>query len=153
VIRNQERRRILLAQHDRIRALIAVVSKTASAVLEVPEDSARPQVDALRAAIAALRHELEDHLVTEEALLEPVLATIDAWGPVRLAQMHSEHAHHRALLTELRAERPPLEPHVLARSAHTLATDVLSEMHEEERDFLAAGVLNDDTVNLDASDA
>src|ERR671924_158382 len=99
MIGNRERRRVLLAQHDRLRALIAALCKAASEVLSVPEESAGPQVQALRVAIGELRHELEDHLVTEEALLQPVLARIDAWGPIRLAQMHAEHAHHRALLT------------------------------------------------------
>ncbi|HWE26265.1 MAG TPA: hemerythrin domain-containing protein [Myxococcales bacterium] len=153
MIGNQERRRVLLGQHDRLRVLIAAVSKAAGEVLATPEDSAGSRVEVLRIAIGTLRRDLEDHLVTEEALLKPVLARIDAWGPIRLAQMHAEHAHHRALLTALRAERPPLEPHVLARSANTLATDVLAEMEDEERDLLAAGVLTDDPINLDVSDA
>jgi iron-sulfur cluster repair protein YtfE (RIC family) len=153
MIGNKERRRVLLAQHDRLRALIAILGKAAGEVLAVPEDFAGPQAQSLRAAVESLRHELEDHLVIEEALLVPVLAHIDAWGPQRLAQMNSEHTHHRALLAAMRTDRNPLEPHALARTATTLAGDVLAEMQEEERDILAAGVLHDDVANLDASDA
>ncbi len=154
MVGHQERRRVLLAQHERIRSLIAAVRTASRAVLAAPEDSARRETETLRGAIESLRTELEDHLVAEEALLEPVLARIDAWGPMRLALMRAEHAHHRAVLAALRSNGPAaLEPHALARSASALADEVLAEMVEEERDVLAASVLSDDPINLDASDA
>lgn len=153
MIGNHERRRVLLAQHERLRAAIADLCKAAEAVLGVPEDACGAQLDGLRRAIEGIRGQLEDHLVTEEALLQPVLARIDAWGPLRLSLMQAEHSHLRASLTTLRGDQPALEPHALARCANTLAGDVLAEMVDEERELLAVGVLTDDPVNLDASDS
>jgi iron-sulfur cluster repair protein YtfE (RIC family) len=153
MIGNQERRRVLLGQHERLRASVAALCKAADEVLAVPEDYSQPQVKALRGTIEALQDELEDHLVTEEALLRPVLARIDAWGPLRLGLMQAEHAHLRATLKALRADQPSLEPHALARGANTLAGDVLAEMVDEKRELLDTGVLDEDTADLDAGDA
>ena len=147
---HEERRQTLHAQHQQLRAIIAEVRQAALEVLGTEPDDC----SALRAQVGGLRDELERHLATEEALLEPVLERIDAWGPVRLDLLRAEHAHQRAVLSLLRSDRaaalPPLQ---LARRVLGLLDDIGADMDAEDRDLLDPRVLRDDLIQLDASDA
>ncbi len=147
---HEERRQTLHAQHQQLRAVIAEVRQAALEVLGAEsEDSSE-----LRDRVGRLREDLERHLSLEEALLEPVLERIDAWGPIRLELLRTEHAHQRAVLSLLRSDRaaaiPPLQ---LARRVLGLLDDISADMDAEDRDLLDARVLRDDPIQLDASDA
>ena len=145
---HEERRTTLQRQHAMLRALISTVREAAVAVLE-GSDAAE-----LRLRIGELTTELESHMTTEEALLEPVLERIDAWGPIRLDLMHAEHAHQRGVMALLRSRgADALQPEPLARRTLQLLEEILSDMAAEDRDILDANVLRDDVIQLDASDA
>lgn len=147
---HEERRQTLHAQHQQLRAVIGEVREAALEVLGAEADDSA----ALRMRISVLRDDLEQHLVSEETLLAPVLERIDAWGPIRLDLMRAEHAHQRAVLSLLRSDRasamPPLE---LARRVLGLLADIMADMDAEDRDLLDPRVLRDDIIQLDASDA
>jgi iron-sulfur cluster repair protein YtfE (RIC family) len=147
---HEERRQTLHAQHQHLRAVIAEVRQCA---LDVLGTESRDCSD-LRARVGELRDDLEGHLATEEALLEPVLERIDAWGPVRLDLLRAEHAHQRAVLSLLRSDRAAaLPPAQLARRVLGLLDDISADMDAEDRDLLDPRVLRDDVIQLDASDA
>lgn len=146
----EERRQTLHAQHQQLRATIAEVRQAALEVLGRETDDCSE----LRALVGGLRDEMERHLATEEALLEPILERIDAWGPVRLDLLRAEHAHQRAVLSLLRSDRAAaLPPPQLARRVLGLLDDIGADMDAEDRDLLDPRVLRDDLIQLDASDA
>ena len=147
---HDERRQTLHAQHQGLRALIRGVREAALEVLGAESDDSSE----LRRRIGKLRDDMEHHLQTEEALLEPVLERIDAWGPVRLDLLRAEHAHQRAVLSLLRSDRAAALPALLlARRVLGLLDDIVADMDAEDRDLLDPRVLRDDVIQLDASDA
>jgi iron-sulfur cluster repair protein YtfE (RIC family) len=147
---HEERRQTLHAQHQQLRAVIAEVREAALEVL----GTEAADCAALRMRISVLYEDLHRHLSTEEALLEPVLERIDAWGPVRLDLLRAEHAHQRAVLSLLRSDRAAtLPPLVLSRRVLGLLDDIMADMDAEDRDLLDPRVLRDDIIQLDASDA
>jgi len=135
---------VLLAQHARLRALIAELRGVARSALSSGEEALGAIAPALLAAVSAFGAELSAHLAAEEELLGPVLEHADDCGPLRLAMLRVEHAHQRAVLAALRADRePPLPTRELARRALKLTTDVLDDMEAEDRELLAETVLRD----------
>jgi len=144
---NEERRRILCAQHGHLRQTVAATQQAARALL-----AGRGSVADLQAAIEALEGELRAHLADEERLLEPILATIDAWGPVRLELLRAEHAHQRAVLAALSGPTASPTAPLVAERMLSLCADVLNDMESEERELLNEKVFRDDLVLLDASD-
>src|SRR5207245_2508532 len=84
----------------------------------------------LAGAIATFSSELRAHLAAEEELLGPVLERIDAWGPVRLDLLRTEHAHQRAVLDASRTDRR-LDARDIARRPQLLGR--LTHEPEEER--------------------
>jgi hypothetical protein len=151
MIAHDEGRKLLLAQHAQLRVFIGILESAGSAVLSAGDRGAQRLLPPLLAAIEKLQLHFDAHLTAEEAILEPVLARIDAWGPLRLDALHAEHTHQRAVLSALpTANGPALSPHEVARNAVALAEDLLVDMASEERDLLA--VLRDDTICVDQSD-
>jgi len=147
---HEERRQTLHAQHRQLRAAIAEVRRCALELLGTESDDCA----GLRSRVGALGDELERHLADEEALLEPILERIDAWGPVRLDLLRAEHAHQRAVLALLRSDRAAALPSLLlARRVISLLDDIATDMDAEDRDLLDPRVLRDDLIQLDASDA
>jgi hypothetical protein len=146
-----ERRKLLVAQHEQLRILIAALRSVAGSVLAADETDSLRLLDRLRRATEELQLHFYAHLTTEEAILEPILSRIDAWGPIRLDLLRAEHSHQRAVLAALlKAEGAPYS---IARRAAGLAEDLLADIAAEERDLLAAELLRDDPVCLDQSDA
>jgi iron-sulfur cluster repair protein YtfE (RIC family) len=141
---NSERRSVLSTQHRHLRDLIAQIRKLAA----VAEPAA------LRDGITALVAEMQAHMATEETLLGPILERIDAWGPVRLDLMRAEHAHQRGVMAFLTSRAADaLTPQELAKRTLMLLDDILADMDAEDRDILDPKVLQDDVIQLDASDA
>lgn len=145
---NDRRREILLGQHAHLRETIQVAQNAARSVL-----TTRGLAGALQASVVALQEELLAHLADEEKLLEPILAKIDAWGPVRAGLLRAEHAHQRAILSVLTG--PTAWPVATLVASRTLALcdDLRTDMEFEERELMNENLLRDDLILLDASDA
>jgi Hemerythrin HHE cation binding domain len=150
-MRHLERRTLLLLQHKQLRERIVEVGEAAANVLACSETGLAERAAELTRAVIAFADDMTLHLAAEEELLAPILERLDAWGPVRLELLRCEHAHQRALLHALHADRR-LEPREMARSARSLVADVLLDMNAEERDLLAEGLLRDDPIVVDQSD-
>jgi Hemerythrin HHE cation binding domain len=133
-------RAALLAKHDRLRIMLAVIDRLASEVL-----AGRKIVTVLEIAVGNLRDELQIHQEAEERALESVLPTIDAWGPIRAAQMLREHAAEHA---ELAAGLAEARAEALAHAWPAAAARLRKHMDDEERTFLSGEVLRDDLVTV-----
>jgi hypothetical protein len=142
---------MLLAQHKLLRELIVEVGEAAANVLACGDQELLSQASELLRTIGTFTDDMRVHLAAEEELLGPVLERLDSWGPVRLDLLRSEHAHQRAVLNSLHADRK-LEPRDLAHRARSLVADVLIDMDAEERDLLSEGLLRDDPIVIDQSD-
>jgi hypothetical protein len=143
---NSARREIIRRQHDGLRKHIAAARL--AALLALSGDGAS---DALLPAVEALGRDLLAHLDEEERLLGPILAGIDAWGPVRLDALRAEHARHRAVVTTLNRRSVPIR--ALASRTLALCEDLLADMDYEESELFSEKVMRDDIILLDASDA
>jgi hypothetical protein len=143
---NSERREILRRQHDELRRDIAAARLAALFALSDGGTS-----DGLFPAVEALERDLLAHLVDEERLLGPILAGIDAWGPVRLERLRTEHARQRAVLATLNRRSVPLR--AVASRTLALCEDLLADMDFEETELFSEKVMRDDCILLDASDA
>jgi iron-sulfur cluster repair protein YtfE (RIC family) len=145
---NEVRRKILRAQHARLRVTI----ETARAAARIALAAGGP-AGPLQMAVTALERELLAHLADEERLLVPIMANIDAWGPTRLGLLRAEHAHQRAVLAVLTGQPAWPAATLVAGRTLSLCDDLITDMEFEERELLSEKVLRDDFVLLDASDA
>jgi len=146
-----ERRTLLLLQHKQLRERIVEVGDAAANVLACSEGELAARTAELTRAVVAFTDDMNLHLSAEEELLGPILERLDAWGPVRLELLRSEHAHQRTVLHTLHTDRG-LEPRETARRVRSLVADVLVDMNAEEKDLLAEGLLRDDPIVVDQSD-
>jgi len=138
VISNGERRIEILAQHARLRRMVHSLLETAARV----EDGRDEEGESLRSQIVELRFALEQHLLDEEDLLEPVFARTDGTGARFLARMNLEHARQRAILSALQAGRPGRAGlRALAVNAAAIGRVFLLEMDEEEQQLLSLEAL------------
>jgi hypothetical protein len=142
-----QRGEILRRQHERLRATIEM-ARTAARKALAPGGPAWE----LQLAVRTLERELLAHLADEERLLHPILARVDAWGPVRLGLLQAEHAHQRAVLAILADRGAWPAARVLAGRTLALCDDLLTDMDFEERELLSERILRDDCILLDASD-
>ena len=129
-MRHIERRALLLLQHKQLRERIVEVGEAAANVLACSEGELAGRASELTQAVMAFAEDMNLHLAAEEELLGPVLERLDAWGPVRLELLRSEHAHQRTLLHTLHTDRS-LEPREMARRVRSLVADVLVDMNAE----------------------
>lgn len=129
-------RRQILAEHVELRAAIAKVATA--------EEPAR-----LALATSALCDLLEDHLAFEDERLEPVLRSIDAWGPERARRLREEHVAQRARMAELRREVATAPALALAREVQPFLEALLADMAAEEREVLDPNLLRDDTISVE----
>jgi hypothetical protein len=132
-----DRKRVLLAQHERIGALAAMVRAAAGAALSAEDPVPPPFTEHLEQAIEALVAGMEAHLDTEEALIRPVLWRMGSWGRYRFDMLRAEHVQQRATLHALCSERSRIEPYRRARKAASLAEEIVRDMRVEERDLFA----------------
>ena len=145
---NEERRHILRMQHAHLRRTINAAQMAARGALAGMASAGELQV-----AVSALERELLAHLAEEERLLEPILAKLDAWGPVRLSLLRAEHAHQRAVLAVLTGRSAWPASWLVAGRTLSMCDDLITDMEFEDRELLDEKLLRDDLILLDASDA
>lgn len=121
----------VLADHARLRTAIAEVDRLALAVAA----NELKHIDALRTQAEQLYRMLAQHIDHEDAVLAPIIRRIDAWGPVRLEQMQTDHANQRATLEQAIRE---LETGgaSLGRAVQSMCWEILHDMRREEHDLL-----------------
>ena len=139
-------RRMILWQHERIRALLG----RARAVAESALDGEAPSDDAVSSAIGDIRAIMEVHLAFEEAMLLPLLRADLPLGPPRANRLVDEHRRQRGVLAGLHQEAHahPQLPTLAAKLAF-LTSWLLADMAEEERCLLIPEVVRDDLVVVD----
>jgi iron-sulfur cluster repair protein YtfE (RIC family) len=145
----------VLGQHEAVRDLLQRVIAEATLVLRPPQGQARVGHAGGGEEVSRMAYELRQrfrsHLAFEERLLLPVLASADVWGPERARNLMEEHARQREELDELvQGLEAGWEKPRVARALRALATDLLRDMQEEERDYLHPDILRDDVITLEA---
>ena len=132
----------LLRQHEEIREAITA---TRSAATRSPVDLHGLRTSALRLADRLRRHNLD-----EEELLQAVLSTADAWGPMRIEIMNEQHvAEHEQLWSALLEVGSTSEVDALRQIVLGAIDRVLGHMAREETVYLSEDVLRDDAVVID----
>jgi len=138
----------ILAQHERIRALLARARSVAEAAL----DGQPPSADAVASSIGDIRTIMEVHLAFEEKALLPILHDDPPLGPERAARLLDEHRRQRATLATLHTEACAFpEMPMLAAKLAFLTEWLLADMGEEESALLIPEVIRDDVVTVDQS--
>jgi len=138
LISNGERRVAILEEHRTLRRMVHDLLASADLVTSGNDEEGEP----LQARLVQLCFALDQHLLSEEDLLEPVFARSDGTGARFLARMNLEHARQRAVLARLRAglgDRMKLP--VLAANAAAMGLALLAEMDEEEEQLLSLEAL------------
>ncbi len=121
----------VLVEHARLRAVITDVDRLAAAV--AAGESHR--LEDLRERAARLYRMLELHIDHEDEVVAPILARIDAWGPIRFEQMQHDHAGQRILLKQALLELG-MEGRPLGQAIQSLCWEILHDMRREEHDLL-----------------
>jgi hypothetical protein len=135
----------VLSGHSQLRRLLEETDRLASSELDKPGSA-----ETLRVRIAEFAATFIQHLEFEEAVLRPVLASIDAWGQVRAERMDLDHAEQRGRIFELKRQAgdPAYTTPGLARRMRQLAVDLREDMEWEEREMLHENLLRDDILNI-----
>ncbi|MBL8861099.1 MAG: hemerythrin domain-containing protein [Planctomycetes bacterium] len=141
-----EIRTTILGEHGALRRRLAGV-EARLASLRQGDSGARRE---LRAEFDALCAEFVAHIAHEEAILRPVLADIDNWGPVRIELMDAEHAAQRQRILALAQLSPDADPAGYDQGVRAFVDDLRADMEAEERECLSPDVLRDDTTSIDA---
>jgi len=104
----------------------------------------------VRACALRLADRIRRHNLDEEHLLQDLLRTVDAWGPMRVDIMNEQHvAEHEQLWSALSAASGALEASALRDSVLGAIDRVLLHMAREETVYLREDVLRDDAVVID----
>jgi len=148
-----DRKKVLLAQHQRVVALASRVRAAAGAVLSAEEPVPASHLDCLEHSVEALAVQLEAHLDTEEALLRPVLWKLGSWGRFRFDMLRAEHVQQRATLRALRSERSGIETYRRARKAASLAEEITRDVTVEERDLFSVVFTGSEVTERTALDS
>lgn len=127
----------LMAQHTALRERMDVCEELADALDAGGGDAAQ-----LAREVIELRVAFEAHNAFEEQLLRPVLLEMDAFGEVRIDRMVSDHVgEHRAVERQLEGPTGELRGALDQLRVH---------LEAEERYFLTANVLRDDTIIVES---
>lgn len=139
---NAKLRRIILIEHEGLRiglrALEGVLERAAQGETAALRDAHRELDNLLQSFIRHIEH--------EERILRPVLMTVDAWGPARVASMDEEHAEQRAEVKRLAAVDAVADPARWVAEVRAFATELLEDMGDEEKTCLSPEVLRDDVI-------
>ena len=136
----------VLKQHRAVRALLQNgLSRTRATQRRGESDL--PDVAGL---VHEIRRRFRAHLAFEEHVLVPVLSSADLWGPERVRNLTEEHTRQRQQLDALlEGIAHGWDRERLSQALRTLATDLLRDMEEEERDYLGPDLLHDDPIVVD----
>ena len=128
----------LLAQHEVLR-LIAIEMVQAARTM-----TSRGVAETVMLA-QQLAEELDAHNRLEEAVLEPMFGTRDAWSSVRLAEMLGHHRQeHDAFVAELLSIASARSPSVeLEARVYEIAASIYRHMDHEEIEYLNAQIVRD----------
>ncbi|MCA9676486.1 MAG: hemerythrin domain-containing protein [Kofleriaceae bacterium] len=127
-------REVVLAQHARLRTLLASAEAVAGRYR-----AGDPVGAQLHRLLEDVRRAFAEHNRTEEELLGPILREDFAWGEPRVRRMMEEHAGEHALLRQVLAA----DDDTVARQLPDLVEEILAHMDAEERTFLSPTVLRD----------
>jgi hypothetical protein len=126
-------REVLLAQHDRLRALFTALDARAVAVIR---SESRPAPD-LRGPLDQAAQALDDHLRGEERALAAILRS----GPetaASLARLHEDHVRQREDIEAMRRLAASADDAIsLALAVRAFAADVRLDMDLEDQRYLA----------------
>jgi iron-sulfur cluster repair protein YtfE (RIC family) len=129
----------VLAEHSRLRIIIAEVDRYAIAVAAGEEQL----VEKLRQEAEKLYHLLTKHIDHEDAVLAPLIRRIDAWGIVRFEQMQRDHEGQREALA--RAVRDlETQGRSLGQGVQSMLWEILHDMKREEHDLLHPDLWRED---------
>jgi hypothetical protein len=132
----------LLRQHDEIREAIAETRDAA--------DGGTSSLSDLRDKTLRLAERLRRHNRQEEELLQGLLRTVDAWGPLRVQIMNEQHAaEHQQILGALLSAAIALEVAPFLAIVLPAIDRVLEHMAYEENFILSEDILRDDPVVID----
>lgn len=130
-------RALLLAQHERLRELLATCVSLARR--HQPGDTA---TKALEIALDALRKEFGVHNQTETAMIRALMSGPAPWGTLLIDRMLEEHvAEHAAFWEVLSGNYDDVATRIT-----DLADELDAHMAAEERTFLAPMTLRDDVI-------
>lgn len=121
----------LLGQHAEIRARLRGLDPAI-----IPRSVAVAALS-LRLSLLRLAVVFESHLRYEELELAPLIRDSDAWGPLREAAMHAEHAEQRTRLEHVcfLVESEAADEMLLSREVSSLVVALLEDMAHEEHDL------------------
>jgi iron-sulfur cluster repair protein YtfE (RIC family) len=131
----------VLAEHARLRAVIAEVDRLAIAVAA----GEMHRLTALRERAGRLYRMLTEHIDHEDAVVAPIIQGIDAWGPVRLEQMERDHANQRMALKQAVYELD-IEGEPLGQAVQSMCWEILHDMRREEHDLLHPDLWRDSII-------
>jgi hemerythrin-like domain-containing protein len=143
MIAKLEVRRRLAADHALLRSLTrALIAVTRAA----KRDEKHRAV--IRDVLGQLCTEVERHFEYEEEVIVPLLREVDAWGQVRVEQLHAEHAEQRSVLVALAEDAQDG-----VRNMEDLAEEIVwffqrfeQEMADEEERLLSAEALGAEPI-------
>ena len=129
-------RKIILDEHALIKVKLAAIET----LIGTKQDQA------VKNAVDEFTHYFLKHLATEEKLLRPVLATIDAWGEVRVEKLNKEHIEQTQELKRLNTlvKEKGFAEYELALKR--FVQSIYKDIEHEEKDFLSADLLKDDLI-------
>ncbi len=134
----------VLAEHARLRNVIAQVDRVASVVAAGDVT----QLGDLRERAEKLYRMLAEHIDREEAVVAPIIERIDAWGPVRVEQMQHEHVGQRMAL-EQAAHDLDIAGRPLGQAVQSMCWEILHDMKREEHDLLHPDLWRDELIRID----
>lgn len=145
-----EVRRSILKEHVEIRALLVELETEATNLLAlaVPNEGASYKTRDLALELCQV---MTAHVSRENRVLFPLLAELDAWGPVRARRLVDDHAR-QLLLLETYGDmlvRGDITSQALALTAWQLVRSIYADMEEEESTILSAELLRDDGIHND----
>jgi iron-sulfur cluster repair protein YtfE (RIC family) len=138
----------LLEQHDQLKRLIRTAKRLSTQIVRGGPVAALARK--LCEVIEELNRRLRAHWEYEETVLPPILCTIDAWGPERVARMERVHrAEHRAMSGAMLTASAAGGPKKLAFAARAMADELITHIEDEEKYLLSRSVLTYEIIRVD----
>lgn len=138
----------LLRQHQQVRRLVSHARRLSTRIGNGGTVAA--EANRLRNVIAELKSTLDSHWRFENESLEPILGTLDAWGPERIKRMQADHrAEHEAMAGAMAMVDKATTPRKLAVTTRAMTDVLLAHIEDEERYLLSRSVLTYEIIRID----